>query len=130
MNHLQTQTTKLKDNLARGRPKLNAMICKTLKANNKSEASMTVSQNDFKEVNKCTNLGVNMTKDGGSTADIKKQLSNIWQTTDGRKTKAFLFKSLVLSALLHGCKTWYLTKGEEEKFDVFQTKCLRSVFKN
>ena len=38
-------------------------------------------------------------------------------------------KSLVLSVLLYGCETWKLTKGEEEKLDVFQTRCLRRVFK-
>ena len=76
--------------------------------------------------------------DGSSrTADVKKRialasasfkrLSSIWQATDiGRKTKASLFKSLVLSVLLYGCE---LTKGEEEKLDIFQTKCLRRIFK-
>ena len=78
--------------------------------------------------------------DGSSTADVKKRialasasfkrLSSIWQATDiGRKTKASLFKSLVLSVLLYGCETWKLTKGEEEKLDIFQTKCLRRIFK-
>lgn len=31
----------------------------------------------------------------------------------GRKTKVSLFKSLVLSVLLHGCETWKLTKTED-----------------
>ena len=44
----------------------------------------------------------------------------IWQATDiSRKTKASLFKSLVLSVLLYGGETWKLTKGEEEKLDIF-----------
>ena len=85
-------------------------------------------------------LGANVTKDGGSTADIKKRiglasttfkrLSSSWQATDiGRKTRVSLFKSLVLSVLLYGCETWKLTKREEKKLDAFQTKCLRTIFK-
>ena len=59
-----------------------------------------------------------------------KKLGNIWKTNNiGRKTKATLFKSLVISVLLYGCETWKLTKGEEEKLDIFQTKCLRRIFK-
>lgn len=42
MNHLQTKTTKLEDNSARVELKLYAKKCKTLKANNNSEASLTV----------------------------------------------------------------------------------------
>jgi hypothetical protein len=34
-----------------------------------------------------------------------------------------------MSVLLCGCETWKLTKGEEEKLDIFQTKCLRRIFK-
>lgn len=97
-------------------------------------------QDEVEEVNKFTYLGANVTKGAGSTADVKKRialastsfkrLSNIWQATDiNRKTKASLFKSLVLSVLLYGRETWKLTKGDKEKLDVFETKCLRRVFK-
>ena len=59
-----------------------------------------------------------------------KKLHKIWQTTEiGRKTKASLFKSLILSTLLYGCETWKLTKGEEEKLDAFQTTSLRRIFR-
>ncbi|KAL7831358.1 hypothetical protein SRHO_G00308610 [Serrasalmus rhombeus] len=59
-----------------------------------------------------------------------KRLSNIWQAGNiSRKTKASLFKSLVLSILLYGCEAWKLTKGDEEKLDIFQTKCLRRIFR-
>ena len=140
MGHLQTKTTKLEDNAARVGLKLNANKCKTLKANSKSDAHLTIGHNEVEEVDRFTYLGANVSKDGGSTADIKKRialasaafkrLSNIWQATDiGRKTKASLFKSLVLAVLLYGCETWKLTRGEEEKLDIFQTKCLRRIFK-
>ncbi|KAK7495707.1 hypothetical protein BaRGS_00013154, partial [Batillaria attramentaria] len=140
MNHLQAKTTKLEDNAARVELKLNAKKCKVLKTNSKSDASLKVGHSEVEEVESFTCLGANVTKDGGGTADIKKRvalasasfkrLSNIWQATNiSRKTKASLFKSLVLSVLLYGCETWKLTKGEEKRLDVFQTKCLRRVLK-
>ena len=59
-----------------------------------------------------------------------KKLGNIWKTNNiGRKTKAKLFKIIVISVLLYECETWKLTKGEEEKLDIFQTKFLRRIFK-
>lgn len=45
----------------------------------------------------------------------------------GRKTKVSLFKSLVLSVLLHGCETWKLTKTEEKRIFTFQTKSLKRM---
>nr|KAG5687784.1 hypothetical protein BaRGS_025678 [Batillaria attramentaria] len=140
MNHLQAKTTKLEDNAARVGLKLNAKKCKVLKTNSKSNASLKVGHSEVEEVESFTYLGANVTKDGGGTADIKKRialasasfkrLSNIWQATNiSRKTKASLFKSLVLSVLLYGCETWKLTKGEEKRLDIFQTKCLRRILK-
>jgi hypothetical protein len=140
MNHLQHKTTKLEDNAAKVGLKLNAQKCKVMKANSKSEDKLKVGESEVEEVESFTYLGASVTKDGGGTADIKKRvalasaqfkrLSNIWQASDiSKKTKTSLFKSLVLSVLLYGCETWKLTKGEEEKLDIFQTKCLRRIFK-
>ena len=140
MNHLQRKTTKLVDNAARVGLKLNGKKCKVLKANSKSDANLNVSSDEIEEVDSFMYLGANVTKDGGSTAEIKKRIglasttfkrfSSIWQATDiGRKTRVSLFKSLVLSVLLYGCETWKLTKREEKKLDAFQTKCLRRIFK-
>ena len=81
-----------------------------------------------------------MTKDGGGAVDVMrkialasaqmKRISNIWQASDiSKKTKISLFKSLVQSVLLYECETWKLTKGEEEKLDTFQNKCLRKILK-
>lgn len=59
-----------------------------------------------------------------------RRLDNIWKAMDihvRRKTKISLFKSLVLSVLLHGCETWKLTKTEEKRIDTFQTKSLKRM---
>lgn len=57
-----------------------------------------------------------------------RRLDNIWKAMDiHRKTKVSLFKSLVLSVLLHGCETLKLTKTEEKRIDTFQTKSLKRM---
>ena len=139
MNHLQQKTTRLEENAQKVGLKLNDQKCKVMKANSKSDCKLKVRQKEVEEVDKFTYLGANVSKDGGTTADIKKRialassqmkkLGNIWKTSNiSRRTKASLFKSLVLSVLLYGSETWKLTKGEEEKLDIFQTKCLRRIF--
>ena len=139
MNHIQQKTTKLEENAEKVGLKLNSSKCKVMKANSKSNDKLNVRQDEVEEVDKFTYLGANVSKDGGTTADIKrrialassqmKTLNNIWKATSiSRRTKASLFKSLVLSVLLYGCETWKLTKGEEEKLDIFQTKSLRRIF--
>ena len=111
-----------------------------MKSNSNSENKLKVRQNEVEKVDSFTYLGANVTKDVGGTADMKrrialasgqmKKLRKIWKTSNiSRKTKATIFKSLVVSVLLYGCETWKLTKGEEDKLDVFQTKCLRRIFK-
>ena len=111
-----------------------------MKVNSKSEVKLTVQGNDIQEVDSFTYLGANVTKDGGGSVDIRrrialasaqfKRMTAIWKAGDiNRKTKASLFKSLVLSVLLYGCETWKLTKAEEEKLDSFQSRYLRKIFK-
>jgi hypothetical protein len=140
MNHLQQKTTRLESNAARVGLKLNAKKCKILKVNSRSNNKLRAGESEVEEVESFTYLGANVTKDGGSTVDVRKRvamasaqfkrLTNIWQAGNiSRKTKISLFKSLVLSVLLYGCETWKLTKGEERKLDIFQTKCLRKICK-
>ena len=140
MNHLQSKTSRLTENAAKVGLKLNAKKCKVMKANSRSDDKLKVGDNEVEEVESFIYLGANVTRDGGGTADVQKRraiasgqmkrLSNIWKASNiSRKTKATLFKSLVLSTLLYGCETWKLTHGEEKKLDTFQTKCLRRIFK-
>lgn len=140
MDHLQQKTTRLESNAAKVGLKLNAKKCKLMKVNSRSNNRLRAGESEVEEVESFTYLGANVTNDGGSTADVKKRvamasvqfkkLTNIWQASNiSRKTKTSLFKSLVLSVLLYGCETWKLTKGDERKLDVFQSKCLRKILK-
>ena len=140
MNHLQHRTVKLEENAAKIGLKLNNKKYKIMKANGKSNDKLKVGGSEVEEVESFTYFDANVTKEGGGETDVKKRvalasiqfkwLSNIWQAgAIGSRTKAFLFRSLVLSVLVYGCETWTLTKRKEEKFDIFQTKCLRRIFK-
>ena len=65
--------------------------------------------------------GAQVMRDGGGTQDIKNRtalanasftrLNKIWSARGiGRKTKATLFKTLVVSVLLYSCETWKLRR--------------------
>ena len=40
-----------------------------------------------------------------------------------------LYKTLVKPVLMYGCETWKMNKSDENKIDVFQSRCLRRIFK-
>lgn len=138
MNHIQSKTAQLEDNSVKAGIKVNAKK-KVLKVSSKSKVSLTLGNSVAEEVDSFKYLVANVTKDGGSTADIRKRvtmtstsfrrLENIRKAMNiGINTKVSLFKSLVLS--VYGCETWKLTKTEEKRIDTFQTNCPRRILKN
>ena len=46
-----------------------------------------------------------------------------------RRTKVKLYKTLVKPVLMYGCETWKMNISDENKIDVFQSRCLRRIFK-
>jgi hypothetical protein len=42
--------------------------------------------------------------------------------------KIKIYKTIILPAILYGCKTWYLTLREEHKLRVFENRVLRRIF--
>ena len=75
MNHLQSKTIKPEDNAVKVGLKLNAKRCKAMKANSKSDDKLKVGGIEIEEVESFTDLGANVTKDGGGTADVKKRVA-------------------------------------------------------
>lgn len=91
----------------------------------KSTASLNVTNCEIEEVDSFTYLGANVTKDGGVTADIRKKiamagqsirrLDSIWRVNNiNRKVKVSLYKSLLLSVLFYGYEAWTLIKRAEK----------------
>ena len=140
VDHMREKTARLEENAGRVGLKLNPQKCKWMKVNSGNNEWLRVRDSVVEEVDSFSYLGAQVTKDGGDTLDIKKRtalayasfnrLNKIWRARGiNRKTKATLFKTLVLSVLLYGCETWKMTKGEEKKLDIFHTKCLRRIFR-
>ena len=46
-----------------------------------------------------------------------------------RRTTVRLYKTLVKPVLMYDCETWKMNKSDENKIDVFQSRCLRRIFK-
>ena len=60
----------------------------------------------------------------------KRRLSEVWKSgilSKSTCTKIRIFKSNVIAALLYGCESWRMAKGDEAKLDTFQHKCLRRL---
>ena len=89
--------------------KLNPRKWNRMKISSRNDEGLRVRENMVEEVDSFIYLGTQVTKDGGATLDIKKNRDStgvcklqqapikIWRARNiGRKTKARLFKTLVL----------------------------------
>ena len=92
----------------------------------------------LEEVDTFKYLGATLSKDGGSTKEIKTRialataamarLSRIWRgKTISFSTKFRLYKSLVVSILLYGCESWTLLADTEKRLQAFENKCMRKM---
>ena len=94
----------------------------------------------IEDVDRFVYLGATVSKEGGGTEDIQNRvvkargiflrLKKIWSSHSiSRQTKVRLYKTLVKPVLMYGCETWKMNKCDENKIDVFQSRCLRWIFK-
>ena len=85
---------------------------------------------EIEDVDRFVYLGATVSKEGGGTEDIHNRvdkargvflkLKKIWSSNSiSRRTKVRLYKTLVKPVLMYGC----------ERIDVFQSRCLRRIFK-
>jgi hypothetical protein len=57
-------------------------------------------------------------------------MSNIWRANYlSIKTKLRIFNACVISMLLHGCETWYVTRNIGRKLQSFINRHLRSILR-
>ena len=94
----------------------------------------------IEDVDRFVYLGATVFKEGGGTEEIQNRvvkargiflrLKKIWSSHSiSRRTKVRLYKTLVKPVLMYGCETWKMNKCDENKIDVFQSRCLRRIFK-
>ena len=137
---IQHKTDRLVENSKQTGLKPNIDKCKILRMNAKNQESITISGEPLKDVDKFEYLGAFVSNAGGGTMDLENRLTkaratfnrlkSIWSSTSiSRNTKLRLFKTLVKTVLMYGSETWKMTKGDNRKLDVFQTKCLRRILK-
>jgi len=138
--HIQTKTDKLAHEAERVGLKVNVDKCKLLQINSRNNDVVEVNGRGIEDVDRFVYLGATVSKEGGGTEDIHNRvvkargvflkLKKIWSSNSiSRRTKVRLYKTLVKPVLMYGCETWKMNKSDENKIDVFQSRCLRRIFK-
>ena len=120
--------------------KINATKTKLMRIGTKRGDGVSVAGGRIEEVDEFTYLGSIVSKKGGTDEDIQARIGKarqafgmlrpIWRST-GLTTKTTLrvFGSNVKVVLLYGSETWRLTKGLEQKLQVFINKSLRNILR-
>ena len=95
----------------------------------------------IEDVDRFVYLGATDSKQGGGTEDIHNRvvkarggflkLKKIWSgnSMSRRITKVRQYTTLVKPVLMYGCETWKMNRSDENKTDVFQSRCLRRISK-
>ena len=94
----------------------------------------------IEDIDRFVYLGATVSKESEGTEDIHNRVvktrgvflrvKTIWSSNSvSRRTKVRLYKTLGKPVLMYGCKTWKMNKSDENKIDVFQSRCLRRIFK-
>ncbi|GFR97185.1 endonuclease-reverse transcriptase [Elysia marginata] len=120
--------------------RVNPEKCKTLRIYEKSTDNIRVDNATLEDVETVHYLGAVVSKIGGGSKDLQNRLTKarstfcrlgkLWSSTSvSQHTKIKLYKTLVMPVLMYGCETWSITKGDENKIDVFQSRCLRQILR-
>ena len=138
--HIQAKTDKLTHEAERVGLKVNEEKCKLLGINSRSNDVVEVNGRGIEDFDRFVYLAATVSKEGGGTENIQNRvvkargvllrLKKIWSSHSiSRRTKVRLYKTLVKPVLMYGCETWKMNKCDENKIDVFQSRCLRRIFK-
>ncbi|GFR64218.1 retrovirus-related Pol polyprotein from type-2 retrotransposable element R2DM [Elysia marginata] len=138
--HLQQKTDNLVLLSQRTGLRVNPEKCNTLRIYEKSTDKIRVDNATLEDVETFHYLGAVVSKIGGGSKNLQNRLTKarsffcrlgkLWSSTSASQhTKIKLYKTLVMSVLMYGCETWSMTKGDENKMDVFQSRCLRQILR-
>ena len=138
LHHMQEQTDNLRMVAMKTGLEINTDKTKTMRANTNNKDALRLREENIEDVNKFTYLGSVVNKTGGTDDDIKSRIAKarfafttlkpIWRSNNIRlHTKIRLFNTNVKAVLMYGSETWRLTKGLENKLQVFINTCLRQI---
>ena len=117
--------------------KINSEKTKLLRLNTANNETIQVDDRDIDDVESFLYLGAHVNSAGGTEDDMlgkasaaHSKLEKIWKNNQfTTKNEIIIFKSNVISVLLHGCETWRMTQTDEKKLDAFLHKSLRRILK-
>jgi hypothetical protein len=111
-----------------------------MRVNPKNKDRFYLEGREIEEVNKFCSLGCVVSLDGGVNEDVINiinkakgaftQLRSMWISHQiHKRTKIRIFKSNVMSVLLHGCETWKITQDIINKLQTFVNRRLRNILR-
>ena len=104
-----------------------------------SSQPIAVEQGNIEYVERCTYLGIVISRDGDVEADINtrlakaaavfQRLDNVWRSSSLRlKIKLDLCTPLIVSTAIYTSETWKSTARIRQQLDVFQQRNLRKIW--
>ena len=118
--------------------KINVKKTKSLRLGISEDEQVTLGNEKIDQVGSFSYLGSIISKDGGSSEDVKSriakaqgvfsQLKKVWKNRKiSLQTKIRILEATVMTVVKYGSEAWTLQKADENLLDVFQRNCLRIV---
>ena len=121
--------------------KINVKKTKSLRLGISEDEQVTLGNEKIDEVGSFSYLGSIISKDGGSSEDVKsrsrmakaqgvfsQQLEKVWKNRKiSLQTKIRILEAKVMTIVKYGSEAWALRKADENLLDVFQRNYLRFV---
>ena len=111
---------------------------KSLRLGISEDEKVTLSNEKIDQVGSFTYFGSIISKDGGSSEDVKSriakahgvfsQLKKVWKNRKiSLQNKIRILEATVMTVVKYGSEAWALRKADENLLDAFQRNCLRIV---
>ena len=118
--------------------KINVKKTKSLRLGISEDEKVTLGNEKIDQVGSFTYLGSIISKDGGSSEDVKyriakaqgvfSQLKKVWKNRKiSLQTKIRILEVAVMTVVKYGSETWALRKADDDLPDFYQRNCLRIV---
>uniref|UniRef100_A0A034VWX2 LINE-1 reverse transcriptase-like protein n=1 Tax=Bactrocera dorsalis TaxID=27457 RepID=A0A034VWX2_BACDO len=139
-SHISVKLEAVSDIAAQTGLKINIAKTKFMRINTTETPNIQIAGTCLEEVDEFCYLGSIISKNGGSTADIRNRISKgraafgmldkVWRSTHiSIRTKLKIFDSSVKSVVLYGCETWNIAANVLQSLQSFLNRCLRKILR-